>query len=165
MKTLVGRAMAVGAGWRVSLAVRSWWLQRSGSERILLASILSLLGIWGLWAALLAPSSDWRFAQERDASAWERRLEWLEMHPRQALPGELRPSLLTASVGDCELQFLRLNQDDTSIQVTLQEQSFACVLDWLMQVEGDHGIEVDQLRLQAGQWPGSVNGTLRFRAS
>ena len=129
---------------------------------MLISVALAILGLWLLWGVLLSPLQDWREGSEREASAWEGRLDWLETQPRTQTRSQLRPSVLTSSIGSCGLQLLRVNQESEAILVTLQEQSFKCVLDWLIRVETDHGIQVEQLRLQAGQRVGSVSGTLRF---
>ena len=146
----------------ISSLLKNWMLQRSSRERMLISLSLPILGLWLLWGVLLSPLQDWRENSEREESAWERRLEWLETQPRTQTRSELRPSVLTSSIGSCGLQLLRVNQESEAILVTLQEQSFKCVLDWLIRVETDHGIQVEQLRLQAGQRVGSVSGTLRF---
>lgn len=143
--------------------LKGWMLERSARERVLILMTLSALSVWFLWAALVTPLAQWRDDTEREARAWERRLTWLETQPRAEARSELRPSVLTTSIGDCGLQLLRVNQESEAILVTLQEQSFECVLDWLMRVEADHGIQVEQLRLQAGQRAGSISGTLRFQ--
>ena len=137
-------------------------LGRSPRERVLILVAMSVLGLWLLWGVLLTPIDEWRTDAERESGAWERRLTWLETQPRTQTRSQLRPSILTSSVGSCGLQLLRVNQESEAILVTLQEQSFQCVLDWIMRVEADHGIQVEQLRLQAGQGSGSVSGTLRF---
>ncbi len=146
----------------IKATLRSWTLQRSPRERILIAIALSGVGLWLLWSVLLTPLDEWREDAQREAGAWERRLVWLETQPRTQTKSELRPRVLTSSIGGCGLQLLRVNQESEAILVTLQEQSFECVLDWLIRVETDHGIQVEQLRLQAGQRSGSVSGTLRF---
>ena len=135
---------------------------RTPRERLLVALAGVFIVAWVLWAGIFAPAQSWREDAERGASAWERRLEWLKTQPRTQARSELRPGVLTSSVGDCGLKLLRVNQEGAAILVTVQDQSFACVLDWISRIEAQHGIEVEQLRLQSGQRQGSVSGTLRF---
>lgn len=146
----------------VRYAAREWMLQRSSRERTLICIAMTVLGLWLLWAVLLSPLNDWREHSEREAGAWERRLHWLETQPRTQIRSQLKPNVLTSSTGDCGLQLLRVNQEAEAILVTVQEQSFSCVLDWFIRLESDHGIQVEQLRLQAGQRLGGVSGTIRF---
>ncbi len=143
--------------------LKGWLLGRGARERVLILMAFFTLGLWLLWAILLIPIEQWKDDAQRETGAWERRLSWLETQPRSETRSELRPSVLTTSIGNCGLQLLRVNQESEAILVTLQEQSFECVLDWLIRVETGHGIQVEQLRLQAGQRAGSVSGTLRFR--
>ncbi len=137
-------------------------LSRSRRERRLIALAGLALITWALWAGVFSPISAWRDAIEREASAWERRLQWIETQPRTQAQSELRPGVLTSSIGSCGLKLLRVNQEGTAILVTLQDQSFECVLDWLLTIEETHGISAEQLRLQAGSRQGSISGTLRF---
>ncbi len=142
--------------------VSRWLLTRSTRERWLIVFACVALGVWIIWAGVFAPVSAWRDAAERDAGAWERRLQWVETQPRTQEQSQLRPGVLTSSIGSCGLTLLRVNQEGAAILVTLQDQSFACVLDWLVSIDERHGIAVEQLRLQAGARAGSVSGTLRF---
>lgn len=142
--------------------LKNWMQERSQRERMLITIAVSGLSVWLFWGVLLTPLDNWRLEAQREAGAWERRLTWLQTQPRTQTRSELRPNVLTSSIGACGLQLLRVNQESEAILVTIQEQSFTCVLDWLMRVESDHGIQVEQLRLQAGGRPGSVTGTLRF---
>ena len=145
-----------------SSAFKRWMRQRSSRERALVSIALVGLGIWLLWGLVLSPLQEWRENSEREAGAWGRHLEWLETQPRTQTGSQLTPSVLTSSIGHCGLQLLRVNQESSAILVTLQEQSFECMLDWLIRIDTDHGIRIEQLRLQAGQRKGSVSGTLRF---
>lgn len=154
---LLGNAIAS------AYAIASNWLRlRSARERWLILLTCSTVLIWMLWAGVFSPLGAWRDGMEREAAQWERRLQWIETKPRTQTQSRLRPGVLTASIGNCGLKLLRVNQEGTAILVTLQDQSFACVLEWLFTIEREHGIAVEQLRLQAGNRLGSVSGTLRF---
>ena len=142
--------------------LRDWLRNRSSRERVLLLAGSGALGVWMLLGVVILPLDAWREDQQRAAGAWESRLEWLRTQPRTQSQTELRPGVLTSSTGDCGPDLLRINQEGAGILVSVQEQSFACLLDWLLRLEKDHGIQVDQLRLQEGQQEGAVTGTLRF---
>ena len=158
LKLAIMQQWIAGRGSAAQRALRG----RSARERLLLLLAGIALAAWVSWAGVFSPLHAWREAAEREASAWERRLEWLKTRPRTQTRSELRPGVLTSAIGACGLRLLRVNQEGTAILVTLQDQSFACVLDWLYRIESQHGIEVEQLRLQSGQRQGSVSGTLRF---
>ena len=144
------------------LAARNWLKLRSQRERILLLIASLGLAAWATLQLIVLPIDAWRELQEREAHAWESRLNWLKHQPRTQSPAELRPGLLTSSLPNCGLQLLRVNQEGANVLVAIQEQSFECVLDWLIQLEREHAIQADQLRFQAGSREGGVTGTLRF---
>ena len=160
MKLTLSRASDWVGG--VGRPIRQWLQQRSRREQILLLAVGVGLVAWVVWAGVFSPVRDWRENAEIESSAWERRVDWLQSEPRTKTRSELRPGIITSAIGSCGLELLRVNQEGEAILVTLQDQSFACVLDWLSRIESEHGIEVEQLRLQAGQREGGVSGTLRF---
>ena len=145
--------------------LREWVNNRNTREQVLLLAALATLGTWIFLSAIIWPLNTWREDQQRAASAWESRLQWLETQPRTQIQSQLRPGVLTSSVGDCGPELLRVNQEGSSVVVAVQEQSFDCLLDWLIRLEGEHGIQADQLRLQASPREGGVTGTLRFSES
>jgi len=147
---------------KVRGAFNSVLLSRSQRERWLIAVASLAIAVWALWAGVFSPVAAWRDAVEREARAWERRVQWIETQPRTQAQSELRPGVLTSSIGNCGLKLLRVNQEGAAILVTVQDQSFACVLEWLVTIEETHGIAVEQLRLQSGSRSGGVSGTLRF---
>lgn len=147
---------------KVRGAFNSVLLSRRQRERWLIAVASLAIAVWALWAGVFSPVGAWRDAVEREARAWERRVQWIETQPRTQAQSELRPGVLTSSIGNCGLKLLRVNQEGAAILVTVQDQSFACVLEWLVTIEETHGIAVEQLRLQSGSRSGGVSGTLRF---
>ena len=142
--------------------LREWLNNRGPRERVLLLTTLCALSIWILLSAIIWPLNTWREDQQRAVIAWESRLEWLETQSRTQIQSQLRPGVLTSSVGNCGPALLRVNQEGASIVVAVQEQSFDCVLEWLIRLEEEHGIQADQLRLQSSPREGGVTGTLRF---
>lgn len=148
-----------------SARFKAWLRLRSRAERVFL--LIACLGLTA-WAAVhfvFQPVDAWRDYQEREAHAWESRLNWLETQPRTQKPSELRPGLLTASLPQCGLELLRVSQEGAGVLVAIQDQSFECVLEWLILLEEAHAIEADQLRFQAVAREGGVTGTLRFHGN
>lgn len=138
---------------------------RSKSERMLLLVVSVGFLVWASLQIVILPIDAWRDRQELEAGAWESRVNWLQTQPRTQSPAELRPGLLTSSLPSCGLELLRVNQEGSNILVAVQDQSFECVLDWLVQLEAEHAIQADELRFQSGSRRGGVTGTLRFNGS
>ena len=142
-----------------------WWEARAPRERLLLAVLMVLLGVWVVFAAVLQPLQSARLRMGDQIARQDRALSVLQSQP---LPVETEPvpddrplaNVITDSVAAFQLTIRRLEPEGPRVRVVLEDAPFDAVILWLDAVQRDQGLRVNEIEITRRPAPGVVNAVL-----
>lgn len=157
-------------------SIGQWYLAKSATDRLIIKIVSGLIVAALFYSVIWKPVSDYnveqqaRYAMELSLSEWIalnqsalKRTTSLSVGGNTAPP--LLPSITTAA-NRTQLKLDRLQPDsDGGVNVTLQEQRFDQVLNWLSLLEDKQRLKVERLSIDRGDRSGNVSGQVKLTRS
>lgn len=142
-----------------------WWEARAPRERLLLLTMMVVIGIWLAVVAIWQPLQGARARLGDRIVRHENALAILRSQPVAAAPvtaPDDRPLnvVITETAAEYGMTIRRLEPDGPRISVVLDEALFDSVIFWLEALQRDHGLTVTELELTRRPAPGVVNVSL-----
>ena len=159
-------------------SVHQWYISKSDSDRRVLRFLVAAAGVLICYIGILEPLSRYTAAQQVQANRAQTTADWLVTN-RAALEAMASStnetangssgaaptiSQITNSAATFNLTLSRLQPEaDGSVSVTLEQQPFNEVAEWLVGIENEQGYTIDRANIDRTNTQGLVNAQLRIR--
>ncbi len=143
--------------------ITGFWAERSGRERVLLAALLTLGSLWGVYALVWQPLEAARAGHLARIDRDERAIARLAARPatEAAVPTALpdtRPISLVVSetVAGRPLAIRRIEPNGQGVRIVLDDADFDAVIAWLDAAERENGLRTTEIQMTRRPAPGSI---------
>ena len=151
------------------------FMARSKSDRMVIVGIAVFTVLVAIYSLIWKPLADFQAASQIRHGKAQELADWIALNntalreARQSGGATGDPSeaglipLITNMANQTQLKLNRLKPENNgSVSVNLQEQSFSQVVEWLDGLESKHGITVARASIDQGEKSGYVNAQIRL---
>ncbi|KEQ18477.1 type II secretion system protein GspM [Endozoicomonas numazuensis] len=149
--------------------VQSYWNGLSRREQQLCMVGSAAIIVWIIWQGILNPLAERQLAAERKLVASQKLLLSIQeqaseiVNLRQGQPDKTRylvlplDQMVNRTARDFDLRITGVRSVRDSLQVDLDTVGFDRLLEWLVNLEQQGGVEIRELEVEAAEKPGQVN--------
>lgn len=145
-----------------------WWGKRSPRERRLLLALGGTAALAGIVTGIYQPLAEARASALADIQTYEVLISQLrtagpELSRLKNLKRGAAPAYVSGSARSYGLTVAGVQATGGSVSVSLQNENFVKVVQWIAQVENESTLRLMSIQVVRRQAPGIVNAKLVFR--
>lgn len=154
-------------------SIGQWYAAKSATDRLIIKIVSSLVVATLFYSTLWKPVSDFNVEQQARYATELTLSEWIALNQNAlrrttnlSVGGNTAPALIpsiTNAANQTQLKLDRLQPDSGGgVNVTLQEQRFDQVLNWLSLLEDKQRLKIERLSIDRGDRNGNVSGQVKL---